>query len=151
ARGGAFGDALTAFSTVAARLPDFAPAHFNRGWAAEEAGALDLARASFERACEVDPANPEPRARLALLTARLGAAADARAWATQALALAPEHPGARLALARAELLAGQAAAAAELSRALADDPRTSPFERTEALGTLGDALDAADRTAEAFA
>ena len=151
ARGGQFEKALSAFSQVAARLPEFAPAHFNKGWASEELGELDHARDSWKRAHATDPANPEPLARLALLAARLGENAEAQAWAAKALATMPDHPGARLAAARADLQEDNLAAAGEVARALAYDPRTPPFERTEALGVLGDVLDGQNRTAEAFA
>jgi len=151
ARDSQFEKARAAFSLVAARLPEFAPAHFNKGWASEELGELDDARESWKRAHAVDPANPEPLARLALLAARVGANDEARTWAAGALALMPAHPGARLAVAKAEAQEGNLAAAGEAARALAHDPRTPPFERTEALGVLGDVLDAQNRTAEAFA
>jgi tetratricopeptide (TPR) repeat protein len=151
ARAGAFREALAAFSEVAARLPEFAPAHFNCGWASEELGELDAARASFVRAHEIDPANPEPLARLALLAVRLGASAEARARAERALVCDPAHTGARLAIARAELQEGNLAAAGRAARSLIDDPRTPPFERAESLGVLGDVLDAENKTSEAFA
>ena len=68
-------------------MPEFAPAHFNMGWASEELGELDAARESWKRAHTIDPANPEPLARLALLAARLGENAEAQTWAAKALAL----------------------------------------------------------------
>ncbi len=151
ARNGQFEDARTAFSQVVARMPDFAPAHFNMGWASEELGELDDARESWKRAYAIDPVNPEPVARLALLAARLGENAEAQTWAAKALALMPAHPGARLAAARADVQQGNLAAAGEAAHALTHDPKTPPFERTEALGVLGDVLDAQNRTAEAFA
>jgi len=151
ARGGQFEEALAAFSQVAARMPEFAPAHFNMGWASEEIGELDHAAESWARAHAIDPANPEPLARLAMLAARLGRNAEARTWAARALALMPEHPGARLAAAKADMQEGNLAAAGEAAQALGRDPRTPPFERTEALGLLGDVLDAQNRTGEAFA
>jgi len=151
ARSGQFEEALRAFLRVAARMPDFAPAHFNMGWASEELGELDAARESWQRSHAIDPANPEPPARLALLAARLGRNAEAQTWAAKALESTPTHPGARLAAARADMQEGNLAAAGEAAHALAHDPRTPPFERTEALGILGDVLDAQHRTAEAFA
>jgi tetratricopeptide (TPR) repeat protein len=151
ARNNQFEDARAAFSQVVARLPEFAPAHFNMGWASEEIGELDDARESWKQAHAIDPANPEPLARLALLEARLGANGEAKLWAAKALTLMPAHPGARLAAARADLQEDNLVVAGETSRALAHDPRTPPFERTEALGILGDVLDSQNRTAEAFA
>jgi len=151
ARNGQFEEARAAFSQVAARMPEFAPAHFNMGWASEELGELDDARESWKRAQAIDPANPEPPARLAMLAARLGANAEARTWAAKAQALMPAHPGARLAAARADMQEGNLAAAGEAARTLAHDPRTPLFERTEALGVMGDVLDAQNRTTEAFA
>ena len=151
ARNGQFEEARAAFWQVAARMPQFAPAHFYMGCASEELGGLDDARESWARAHAIDSANPEPLARLALLAARLGENTEARTWAAKALALMPAHPGARLATARAEMQEGNLAEAGEAARALAHDPRTPPFERTEALGVMGDVLDAQNRTEEAFA
>jgi tetratricopeptide (TPR) repeat protein len=151
ARNGQFEEAREAFSRVAGRSPEFSPAHFNMGWANEELGDLDNARESWKRAHAIDPANPEPLARLALLEARLGKNAEAQIWAAKALALMPAHPGARLAAAKADMQEGNLTAAGESARLLAQDSRTPPFERTEALGIVGDVLDARGQTAEAFA
>lgn len=151
ARDGRFEDARAAFAQVAARVPEFAPAYFNLGWTSEELGELDIARESWNRAHAIDPADPEPMARMALLAARLGANAEAQTWAAKVLALIPAHPGARLAAAKADMQEGNLAAAGEAAHALHRDPRTPPFERTEALGILGDVLDARDLPAEAFA
>src|SRR5215472_16744997 len=63
-------EALEAFDAAIALDPNFAPAHFNRGWVSEEAGELDRARSSFEAAARLNPRDPNPQARLAGLAAR---------------------------------------------------------------------------------
>jgi tetratricopeptide (TPR) repeat protein len=151
ARVGQLADARRAFAGVAQHLPTFAPAWFNLGWANEELGDLDAARGAFERAHSLDPASPEPLARLASLAMRRGDSAEARARALQVLGLAPGHPAGRLSLVRADLQDGDHEAAGRALGALLDDPRTPPFERDEAFGTLGDLRDAQGQPSEAFA
>jgi hypothetical protein len=76
-----------------------------------------------------------------------------RDFAGRALAVDPSQPTATVALASAELAAGEHAAAEARLRALLDaqPSRLTPHARTVALGRLADALDAQGRTAEAFA
>ena len=151
ARLGRMREAIQSFDSVIVRMPDFAPAHFNKGWTSEDIGELDTARECYERAGELTPMAPDPAARLAALAARLGEWEAARANATRALAIAPRHPLAIVALARVEVADRDLAAAERRLRAMLEHAELSPADRTLAQSVLGDLLDADGRCAEAFA
>ena len=144
-------EAVAAFDQAVAIDPGFAPAHFNRGWALEPLGDLAQARRAYERAIEIEPGNAPALANLATLDARRGAFAEARTHAVRALDLLPELPTAETALAAADLGEKKPeAVVVRLDRLLARDD-VGPLDRAVAEGQRGDALDALDRTAEAFA
>ncbi len=134
-------EATEAFEAAIAAQPDFVPAHFNHGWACEMWGELDRARASYERAAELSKGQPgsgESLARLASLAARLGDWDEVRQFATDALHFIPSHPIAHLALARADIEAGDFAAAEAGLQRILSAPSISPHDRYHAMGALGD-------------
>jgi tetratricopeptide (TPR) repeat protein len=144
-------DAVAAFDDAISINPDFAPAHFNRGWALEPLGDLAEARRAYERAIEIEPDHGQALANLATLAARRGAFAEAGELAERALARLPGLPTAETALAAAELGQKNAEAAlARLDRLLAR-PDVGPLDRAVAEGQRGDALDTLGDTVAAFA
>jgi tetratricopeptide (TPR) repeat protein len=145
------GEAVEAFEAAVTADPNFAPAHFNHGWASEAAGELDKARRSLETAHALIPGEAAPLAHLASLAARRADWAGARSLAGQALAIDPNQHTAGLAMASVELAAGARGDAEDRLRGLIDGGRLSPIDRALAQGLLGDVLDAADRPGEAFA
>ncbi|HEX4198434.1 MAG TPA: sulfotransferase [Caulobacteraceae bacterium] len=145
------GEAVEAFEAAVAADPNFAPAHFNRGWASEALGDLDQARLSLERAHALNPNDAAPLAHLASLAARRADWASARAYAEQSLAIDTGQPTAGLALAAAELATEAAGAAEQRLRELLALDSLSPIDRALAHGQLGEVFDAQDRPAEAFA
>lgn len=146
-----FAEAREWFRTAKLREPRFAPAHFNYGWASEELGDLDVARASFLEHARMVPDNADPWGRLAALSARLGEWSTARTHATKARALNAGHVSAALALASCEAADRNFAAAAQLLDEILASPRTSAIERAMALGQKGDLLHAQKKYDEAFA
>ena len=144
-------EALEPLAAAIALKPDFAPAHFNRGWVSEELGELDQARAGFEAAMRLNARDPTPIARLAALAARAADWPRARSLAEHALALQPHHPTAVLALAAADNAEGRPEAARQQLTVMLADLRVSPIDRAQAQGLMGDALEKLGRPAEAFA
>jgi len=130
------------FADAIEREPRFAPAHFNHGWASEELGDLDVARASFLAHTRLAPDHADPWSRLAALSARLGEWDAARTHAVHALSLDPDHVTARLALASCEAAAKNFAAAREVLDGILASARASAVERALALGQKGDVLHA---------
>jgi tetratricopeptide (TPR) repeat protein len=132
--------------------PAYAPAHYNRGWALENAGDLVAARAAYERVLELDPRHAQAAANLAALAVRASDWDRARRFAGLTLTLDPGHPTAAIALAQVDLAGGALPEAERRLRTLLADPRRpTAYDRSVALTTLGDALDRLDRTDEAFA
>ncbi|MGA7712327.1 MAG: sulfotransferase [Rhizomicrobium sp.] len=132
--------------------PDSSPTHYLRGWILEAARDYPAARTSYERAVSLSPTHVQALAGLASVAVRLDDFVSARARATQALALAPQQPTATVALAMAEAEQGNASLAEDRIRNLLKTRAKLPFRaRALAWGVLGDALDAQDRTEEAFA
>jgi tetratricopeptide (TPR) repeat protein len=150
ARAGRSEDAIRVFEAVIERQPQFAPAHFNKGWLAEDLGELDTARLCFTRAGELDPHSAGPPARLAALAARLGDWDIAGRFAEKALARDSRNPQAIQALAQVELAGCLAQAAEKRLRGLLADDALGPLDRATTNGMLGDALDRQDRVPEAF-
>lgn len=149
------GEYDAALQMVAASLelaPDSSPAHYLRGWILEAARDYPAARMSYERAVSLSPTHVQALAGLASVAVRLDDFASAHARAMQALAIAPQQPTATVALAMAEAEQGNATLAEDRIRKLLMSAAKLPFRaRALAWGVLGDALDAQDRTEEAFA
>jgi tetratricopeptide (TPR) repeat protein len=143
-------EAVEAFEAAIGVDPNFAPAHFNRGWASETLGDLDQARRSLERAHALNPNDPAAPAHLASLAARRADWASARSLAEQSLATDPNQPTANLAMASVELAARSLDTAEPRLRGLLAREQLSPIDRALAHGLLGDVLDAGERPAEAF-
>jgi tetratricopeptide (TPR) repeat protein len=144
-------DSLEAYDCAIRVDPGLAAAHFNRGSLLDQLNDLKAARASYERAAELDRNYVEPLASLAWLDARAGIPASARALAGRALALSSGSVPARLALASAELQEGNfAGASAQLSE-LGRQPGLTAVNRSIALGLLGDLKDAEGQPADAYA
>jgi Flp pilus assembly protein TadD len=142
-------EALEPFDTAIAIAPE-ARLHFARAMALEDLSELDGARAGFEQALALDPAQSEALSRLALLAVQRGDVGEARALAERALAIDPKDSAARIALAGAALEQKDIATAEMAVSALVQDRTLGPVNRTFAFSLAGDILDMQDRTAEAF-
>ena len=151
AKAGRVQEGLAALGSSIALQPGYAPAHCNRGWALEVAGERAAARSAYERALAIDPRNVQALGSLGVIVAQGGAPDQARDYASRALAISPHDAVANLALGMADVAAGNHQAAEARMRALSTDPRQPEHERAIAFTVLGDALDQAGRTAEAFA
>lgn len=148
---GETGPALQAYNSALRLNPAMAAVHFNRGMLLETIQDVRGARASFERAAELDRNYANPIASLAWMDAIAGDKVRARALAQRALALSPGNLLARMALASADLQLGERAAASEGLDALVRDPAVTGVNRSIVLGLIGDLHDAEGRPAEAFA
>jgi len=145
------GDAVEAFDAAIAAKADFFPAHFNRGWALEALGELDLARQSHERAVSLNPAAGPPLACLASLAGRRGDWGVARDLALRSLALDTRQPTAVLAMAGADLAQGDFEAAKERLIDLLGWSGLTPADLALAHGLMGDVQERLDRPRQAFA
>jgi tetratricopeptide (TPR) repeat protein len=151
ARLGQLRGAVEAFQSAIRVAPDFAPAHYNKGWALEDLGEIEAAQKSYELAA-THAANPaDAQGRLAALAARRSDWAETRRLADRALATDAGNPHANLALASAELGERAYAAAEARLRTLLGRAEVGGLERARTNAMLGDALDAQDRPADAFA
>lgn len=148
---GETGPALKAYNSALKLNPAMAAVHFNRGMLLETIQDVKDARASFERAAELDRNYANPIASLAWMDVIAGNATQAKALAQRALALSPESPLARMALASADLQLGETACAAERLTTLVRDSAVTGVNRSIVLGLIGDLHDAEGRPAEAFA
>ena len=142
-------EALEPFDTAIAIAPE-ARLHFARAMALEDLSELDGARAGFEQALALDPAQSEALSRLALLAVQRGDVGEARTLAERALAIDSKDAAARIALAGAALEQKEIATAEMAVSALVQDRTLGPVNRTFAFSLAGDILDMQDRTAEAF-
>jgi tetratricopeptide (TPR) repeat protein len=95
AASGEHGKALELFTEAIRREPQNANAHFNAGDLLYAMGAYAEAAQSYESALRVDPANADGWFVLGNALARLDLPDGAKIAYGQALALAPDHPGAR--------------------------------------------------------
>ena len=144
-------EALAHFDALLLLNPSLSFAHASRGNALLEVGEIQEAEASFQRALSLDPAQAVALAGLAHIASGRGASAPAREWAERALELIPGLPRAVMSLAAAELTDRRATQAEARVRSLLDDAGITDLERAYASGLLGDALDAQDQIAAAFA
>ncbi|MGA7540126.1 MAG: sulfotransferase [Steroidobacteraceae bacterium] len=143
-------EALAQFESALAiesRLPFI---HANRGAALFALRRVGEAQASFERALALDERQAVALAGLANIASGRGAYPEARARAEKALQLMPGYPEAVLSLIAAELGERKPSLAEARARELLSREDLHPLSRAYAAGHLGDALDAQDRTAEAF-
>jgi lipoprotein NlpI len=131
--------------------PDYAPAHFNKAFALESAGDVTGARAAYEDAAALDPADPRATAMLAVLSARAADWGEARRKAQAVLVTDARQSSALMALAMTELGENQPEAALARLDGLLARPDLDSHERAVALGYKGDALDKLDSVDAAFA
>lgn len=147
---GRAGEALPLLDQALALMPGLAPAHYQKGFALEQLGELRPARAAYEQALALDPAMADAAARLAALAARRSEWPLVRRLAETALAGDPHNAVAHFALVMLEMAEGDFSGAETRIRQVIAFPATTAQARAHGLNLLGDALDAQDRTAEAF-
>ncbi len=148
-------EALACYEQALSIEPKFGPGWYNKGWALQGMGELARAIAAYEKSVELNPENVQGWANLAFLLTRRGDDEGARHCAEQALAIHPDYPPSQLALVNAEM-GDPHTAERRLREILAGSLATyvgpmMDYYRGLGLGLLGDALDAQDRPAEAFA
>lgn len=145
-------EALAQFESALALAgaPGLAFIHANRGAALFDLRRIADAEASFERALALDERQGMALAGLASIASSRGAYPEARARAEKALQLLPGYPEAVLSLIACELGEREPSRAEARARELLARGDLHPLSRAYATGLLGDALDAQDRTAEAF-
>lgn len=148
---GRFEDALVILDRAIALAPKLAAAHYNKGFALEQMAEIALAKASYETALKRDPGMIDAMARLASLAARRSDWDSARAYANKALAAEPRNSIALFAHVMADQAAGDFAQAERRARTVIADETAPAQARANAQSFLADALDAQNRTAEAFA
>ena len=151
ARAGRPAEALPVLETAISLQPDFASAHFSRGWTLENLGDLKGAGDAYARALQADPNHAQALGGLANLAARRGDWANARLNANGALALDARDAAANIALAMTEIGEGELTQAEARLRSLTTAGTLGPHERGVALTLLGDALDGQESIADAFA
>ncbi|HEY1879694.1 MAG TPA: sulfotransferase [Caulobacteraceae bacterium] len=148
-------EALACYEQALAIEPNFGPGWYNKGWALQGMGEVAKAIEAYGKSVELNPENVQGWANIALLQTRRGDDEEARRCAEKALAVHPDFPPSQLALVNADM-GDPVAAERRLKDILAgslatfDGPMMN-YYRGLALGLLGDALDAQDRSAEAFA
>ena len=139
-RQGRLSEALQACDTAIGLAPEYAVAWLERGFALHQGNSLQLAEDSYRRAAMLDPARAAAAAGVAAIAAARNDPVVARDYAARALAADPGDPVAHGAIARCDIAAGAAPAAADRLRALLADPALKPDNRSETLSLLGDAL-----------
>ncbi len=144
-------DAVAAFDAALDLDPDDVQTLINAGAASFRFGQLKAAGGYYQRAAELAPGDAEPLAALAALAARRQDPAEARALALRALAIHPRNVSAEIALARAEVMDGDADLAASRLSGLLERPDLNDEQRVGALDLRAEILDGQDRPAEAFA
>jgi tetratricopeptide (TPR) repeat protein len=144
-------EAVAPLEAVLAKQPRHFEALMLRGKAAIALQDLVGAGSAFETARIAKPESDEPLTELAVLAARRGDMAGARALGQHAAALNPGAARAVVAVARADLADGDPAAAEARLKKVQTHPRLTEADRADILGVLGDALDALGKPAEAFA
>lgn len=147
---GRWDEAISAFDTIIAAMPDFAPAHYNKGWNHEFRGDLEIAIRCYKNALAINPHYAEPLSRSAALAARRGAWDDAVALAERALAIDETQFFALQSQIRAALARKNYELAEQLIARHQADNRTQPLDRALANVYLGDLRHAQGRYAEAF-
>lgn len=143
-------EALPQFESALARESGLPFVHANRGTALLALRRAGDAEASFRRALALDEHQGVALAGLAGIASSRGAYPEARAQAEKALKLMPGYPEALLSLVSCELGEGAPSLAEARARELLSREDLHPLSRAYAAGLLGDALDAQDRTDEAF-
>ncbi|WP_394763310.1 tetratricopeptide repeat protein [Phenylobacterium sp.] len=144
-----FGPALPHFDALIAAEPDFAPSHAARGAALDALGRSVEAEAAFRRAMALQPQNLLAIAGLASVASRAERHAEARGLAEQVLAVEPGYPDAIIVLARADMAAGDVAAADKRLRGVVADSRTPEGLKALAQSLIDDMTPSKDRKFDA--
>ena len=143
-------EALVQFESALTRESRLPFLHANRGTALVALRRVRDAEASFERALALDEHQGVALAGLAKIASSRGAYPEARARAEKTLQLMPGYPEAVLSLVSCELGERKPSLAEARVRDFLAREDLDPLSRAYAMGYLGDALDAQDRTDEAF-
>jgi tetratricopeptide (TPR) repeat protein len=151
AKGQRFAEAVKAFDAVLAIDPDSYAALMGAAEMRLFLNELDVAERHYRRASEVAPGAAEPVAILAVTAAQRGDAPAARALAERAAQLKPGILGAELAVARADLLERDPAAAEARASRLLERAGLSDENRVDILDIRAAARDVLDRPDDAFA
>jgi tetratricopeptide (TPR) repeat protein len=151
ARRKAFGEALSAFEAALKVEPDSYPALMGAGEMSLLLNDIAAAEGRYRRASEVEPGAAAPLAVLAVIAAQARDPALARDYARRANALGSSVVGAEMAIARADLLEGDPAAAEARLLDLLARPDLDDDNRAGALDIRAEARDALDRPSDAFA
>ena len=146
-----FEEAATAFESALALDPNAYPAAMGAGEMRLMLDDLPAAERHYRRAAELAPKVAAPVAVLAVMAAQQRDAVEARSLALRAGALEPGIIGSELALARADLMDGDPAAAVARLTPLLDRVGLDDDHRTAVFDIRATALDALDRVDEAFA
>jgi len=142
--------ALKILEASIALAPDMVTTHYLFGWTYEALRDYRAARLAYQKTVLLAPGHAQAHAGLATVSVRLQDYPAARAAAAKALALVPGEATATIALAMADLAEGSPQGAETLARPLTQAPATTALAKAIAFGVLGDALDAQDRTGDAF-
>jgi tetratricopeptide (TPR) repeat protein len=143
-------EAVEAFDSAIAVTPE-ARSHFARALALEDLSELDAARAAFEQALALNPAQSEALSRLALLAIQRGDIEAAKNFATRALAIDANDVAAGIAMVQVALEEKDLATAERVLPVISRQPDLGTVNRAIAMSLAGDVLDAQDRIGEAFA
>ena len=143
-------EALVAFDAALLNRPGYPAAHHHRGAALEMLGDDAAAAIDYDAAAR-DRAYADPRAGLASVAARAGRGAEARALALEALALDPRQLTAAMVLAGLDTAEARGADAEARLRELLLRSDIPAQDRSAATILMADALDAQNKTGQAFA
>lgn len=148
---GRLSEGLAACDAAIALAADYPDAWIERGAILGAGGSSRAATESYERALALNPQAAPAHAGIAAIAARNGDAALARTHGEQAMALDPLNAIAASALATLANEAGDPQAAVELLQPVIDARAAPAFDRSLALGLLGDAKHKLGDHAGAFA
>ena len=143
-------EAVEAFDAAIAVMPEVR-SQYARALALEDLSELDAARAGFERALALNPAQSDALSRLAVLAVQRGDLKAARTFATRALAINAHDVTAGIAMVQVALEEKDLALAERALAAISQLPDLGTVNRAIAMSLSGDVLDAQERPAEAFA
>ena len=142
--------AIAAFDSALATRPGAPAPLFQKGLILLRLGKEAEALRFYDAAIAADPNYEDPLGGRAAIAANHGRFDEARAFAARALAVAPDQPTANLAVAQADLEAGDAQAVVSRLFPLLDSPGVLEGDRSAIFATIGDAYDRLDRRDEAF-
>jgi tetratricopeptide (TPR) repeat protein len=151
ARQGMLSEALEALSTALAIDPNSYPTLAVAGATSYRLGNLAAAYDYYTRAAGLEPNEAELLSALAVIAARRKDPKEARVLAERALVLRPDSVNAQLAIARADILEGQADLAEALIARLLDRQDLNDENRIAAFDLRAETLDMLGRPAVAFA